>query len=290
MDEVHLRNGTTLRGRVIEESPGRFVVLETEDGRRRTLNFDTVAEIAMAKRGPVTPAPSWNERSGHRVTYELRADVAFMLSAPRKFHPSGSCATGNGTSPVSIYGQTASARMYGTGGGVGLRGGYMYLAPPDPSAHFPFWALRAGAGIDLDYLYVHVPTGMPDLTGELCVTVQKRAPYLKREHGSMLLVRVPLQMGAHVGIGSFRDAFTWRGIVVGASWSPSLTHLEPSVGPRDTSFRWFGTEVTLDFVTLHAAPSASAFPAHWRVAAQLSPPNRQGDPLLLALSLGAVWY
>lgn len=106
----------------------------------------------------------------------------------------------------------------------------------------------------------------------------------------MLLFQLPLQIGGHIGIGRFHDGTTFRGIVVGAAWAPSLTHFEPSAGPRSTDFRWLGTELTFDFVDLEARPTTTNHPAIFRISASLSPPSRKLDPLVFKLGLGAVWY
>lgn len=295
-DEVVLRDGTMIRGQVIREEPGRFVTIETADRRRRTLAWEAIHEVntapADAKEAGVANLPSlaFHQRSGHRLTYELRANLVGTLSAPREYAPSGYCATGTGIADVSIYKQRARARAHGLGVGAGARGGYMYLSPPDPSSRYPLWALRAGGGVDLNYGYIHAPTGVDDIAGELCATVQKRAPSLNVDSGSMLIVQMPLQIGAHIGIGSLRDSNTWKGILVGAAWAPTLTHIEPSVGPRGTEFRWLGTELSVDFVTLEAEPREKAHPAHFRIALFIAPPARRFEPLSLTLSFGAVWY
>lgn len=292
-DAVVLRDGTRLEGRVIEHVPGGHVVIET-GGRRRTLSWDEVREVDVAappteenddEELPPGDFTSWNR---HRLGYELRGQIVGVVSAPRRHEASGSCATGSGLVPVSIYGQSASARVLGSGVGVGVRAAYIYHETPSPSARFPVWAFRAGGGIDLDYLYVHMPTGIPDVSGELCSTVQKRTPSVTRESASMLLVQVPLQLGAQLGLGSFRSGPSWRGIVIGAAWAPSLTHLEPSAGDRSTEVRFFGTEMTADLVTLKSVPGPA--PPNWRFSLFLSPPSRRNEALILKLGVGAAWY
>lgn len=243
--------------------------------------------LATSSKAESTTPP---DKATHRLAYELRGHVVGILSAPKTYELSGTCLTGTGTAPVSIYGQKASARAYGAGVGLGLRGGYLYMPSPDPSARFPVWALRAGAGIDIDYVYAQVPLGMSEVSGELCTTVQKRSHPVNTESGSMLLLQFPLQLGGHIGIGRFHDGSTFRGIVVGAAWAPSLTHFEPPAGARSTELRWLGAEMTLDFVDLEAQAATTNRPAVFRISASLTPPSRRGEPLVFTLGLGAAWY
>lgn len=256
------------------------------------LGNDTRADETMSPESqPAVPSDmSPRERSRHRLAYELRGNVVGVLSAPKSYEASGTCATGTGTAPVAIYGQRGEARVFGSGIGLGLRGGYMYMPPSDPSARFPVWALRAGGGLDITYLYAQMPTGMDEASGELCATVQKRTPRVNTESGSMLLLQFPLQFGAHIGIGRFHDGERFRGVLVGAAFSPSLTHIEPVAGPRSTELRWFGTEVTVDFVDLEKRPEAPTHPASLRISAFLSPPSRKLEPLIVTLGVGAAWY
>lgn len=292
-DAVVLRDGTRLEGKVVEHVPGGHVVLET-GGRLRTFSWDEIREVDVAMppseegEPAAMPSEAFTSWDRHRLAYELRASLVGLVSAPRQYEASGSCATGSRLIPVSLYGQSASARVLGSGIGVGARAAYVYSGTPSPSTRFPVWALRAGGGIDLDYLYVHIPTGIPEVSGELCSTVQKRAPSVTRESGSMLLVQVPLQLGAQLGIGSFRPGPSWRGVIIGAAWAPSLTHLEPSAGERSTEVRFFGTEMTADLVTFENEPGPTR--PHWRFSLFLSPPSRRNEALILKLGVGAAWY
>lgn len=280
---------------VVASSP--VSVVHAEDIHAQSLETDAKVSALSQDSDTATsssPTPteplvaSWRQRKGHRLTYELRANVMSVVFTRQNYVAGGYCATVTGFAPVSIYGQTGSARGFGVGAGLGLHGGYAYLVPPEPGA--TFWALRAGAGIDIAYLYVDMPMGIPDVAGELCAQVQRRAPEVREESGSMLLLRAPIHLGGQLGIGSFRDgSSSWSGVLVGAAWAPSLFHLEPSVGPRDTHFQWIGAEVTVDFVTLHASLAADAYPMHLRLTAFVAPPFGD-EPFVVILSTGAAWY
>jgi hypothetical protein len=47
-DQVVLKDGTTIRGRVVKQAPGTFVMIETADGTQRTIPWDRVREVVVA--------------------------------------------------------------------------------------------------------------------------------------------------------------------------------------------------------------------------------------------------
>ncbi len=47
-DQVLLKDGTKIRGRVIKQAPGTFVMIETADGTQRTVPWDRVTEVVVA--------------------------------------------------------------------------------------------------------------------------------------------------------------------------------------------------------------------------------------------------
>lgn len=238
-----------------------------------------------------TPSSPFTELRPHHVfTYEIRAQAVATVLGLRHFEAGGTCMTGHGLAPVSIYGHNGEGHGFGAGVGLGARGGYLFLLAPKLDERSFLWGLRAGAGVDIDLLYLHSPTGIPDASGELCQRVQASKPNLREESGSLLLLQIPLQLGAHLGFGSFQDAETWSGAVVGVAFAPSLLHLEPSIGPRSTAFRWAGVEMTVDSVRLEAAPRSAGDGAHLRFALFVAPPTKRSEALLFKLSAGLVWY
>ena len=46
-DQVVLKDGTTIRGRVVKQAPGTFVMIETADGTQRTIPWDRVREVVV---------------------------------------------------------------------------------------------------------------------------------------------------------------------------------------------------------------------------------------------------
>lgn len=291
-DAVVLHDGTRLEGRVVEQVPGSHVVIDV-DGRRRTFAWNMVGEIDVAKPSEpndegTSPSATFANWNAHRLVYELRSQLVGIVSAPRRYEPRGSCATGSGLAPVDTYGKYASARVLGSGLGLGARAAYTYAARPSTEARFPVWALRAGAGLDIDFAYVHMPTGLPEVSGELCSAFQRRTLEVARESTSTLLVQVPIQLGGQIGVGGFHAGPSWEGVIIGAAWAPSLAHLEPSAGERSTELRLFGTELTVDLVSLEDQPGPPL--PRWRFFVFLSPPSRPHEALILKLGAGALWY
>lgn len=47
-DQVLLKDGTTMRGRVVKQEPGTFVTLETADGAQHTVPWERVREVVVA--------------------------------------------------------------------------------------------------------------------------------------------------------------------------------------------------------------------------------------------------
>lgn len=292
-DAVVLQDGTRLEGRIVEHVPGSHVVIDSQ-GRRHTFAWSMVGEVDVAAPSSETaeddalPSLTFANWRNHKFVYELRTHVVGIVSAPQRYEPKGRCTTGSGIASVDIYGKHANARMLGPGLGLGARAAYTYAAPPSAETRFPVWALRAGAGLDLDFAYVHMPTGIPEVAGELCSSFQRRTLQVTRESASILLAQLPIHLGGQIGFGRFRPGPSWDGVVIGAAWAPSLTHIEPSAGERRTELRLLGTELTVDLVTWKDGPGPSS--PHWRFSVYLSPPSRRNEALILKVGAGAVWY
>jgi hypothetical protein len=293
-DEVTLRDGRHLKGRIVERVPGQWIVLETEDGRRHTFAWDNVEELevapAPAGRPPSIPTmarDAWRKRSGGGVTYEVRAAVATLGTPDRNFGVNGFCSTGGGIASASIYGQTARAGGLGFGGGVGGRLGYMYRSPFDPDGASSWWGLRAGMGLDIQAFHLHAPVGIRPLTGQLCSQVAKTSHVVQYEGSPIVVVQVPLNFGGHIAFGKLDDS-RWRGLVLGAAWAPSFVHIGLLSGMASSHVNPLGLELTLDFSVLHAG--AQRPEPQIRVALSFAPQTDDSQPTSGALSLGIVWY
>jgi len=163
----------------------------------------------------------------------------------------------------------------GVGGGSGARVGLLLASMPDPERGTSTWmAFRAGAGFDVTYFALS-PPGTNDF----------------KDNATSF--GVPAHIGAQIGLGSFRGASDWRGVVLGLDWQPSYTYVsvKSSGGTSSGSgnFNYLGVDVTIDVASLAAAMDRLAAEPHFRVTLLLLPPI--GDmPLMGTLGIGAVWY
>lgn len=294
LDDITLRDGSRLRGRVIEKEPGRWIVVETEDGRYRTFAWDVVQSVDLAAgiREPWVPEPvrrAWLSRGGWDVSYEIRAELTAIVLPSKTYSLTGFCASGTGIAPASIYGQTASDRAQAVGGGLGGRASYMHILSPEPETSSSFWAIRVGSGLDFQLLHTRNPEGLRPIDGELCTQVARTSHEVEATSKPALLIQIPFNIGVHLGLGKFSDLTVWRGVVLGAAWSPSFVHLGPWSASGSSYFNPLGVELTVDFTSLHAVPESRRPESHTRVSASFAAPA--GDsPLITTIAFGVVWY
>ena len=295
-DEVKLRDGRRVRGRVVQKQPGRWVVIASEDGVRRTLAWDLVEEVAVVPAAHEANAPdavrsAWQARTGAGLIYELRVAITGIVLPTRTFGVTGDCATGSGLAPASMYGQFATDSGRAAGGGIGGRLGYMYMSHIEPEGSSAWWALRAGAGLDLQILHSQIPVGIKPVDGELCSRVARMRHEVEMKSSSLLLAHVPLTFGTQLGLGSFDEGMVWRGVVIGAAWAPSYVQMWPWVGDASSHFNPLGLELTFDLATLRAATSGKRAPeAQFRVSLFLAPSLDVTQPTIGMLGFGPAWY
>lgn len=298
-DEIVLRDGRRIHGRIVHKEPGRWVVIETEDGTHRTFSWNVVEEIALTTRADSTTSVrsvsptrnAWWSRSGGGMSYELRIEVSGVLLPSKKFGLTGNCANGTGLTSASIYGHEATDRGRAAGGGLGGRVGYMYMSHIEPAFASSWWALRVSSGLDVQVLHSRIPTGLGTIDGELCAQVAKAKYEVASMNTSLLFAHVPLHFGAHIGLGKFDDALVWRGAVFGVAWSPSFVQIWPwRGGDADHHFNALGVELTVDLATLHAASMARPLDSNFRFALSFTPSVDDSQPTVATLSLGPVWY
>jgi hypothetical protein len=227
------------------------------------------------------------DRMGN-VSYELRQQVAGVLMPVHDYGVTGLCAMGTGFAPASDFAQGGSARGWGLGVGIGGRIGYQRPVVPPRGAGPTWWGFRAGGGLDLDFLYGRVPTGIPDMSGKLCADIERQGAAVQYQGSSVLFAQMPAFFGAELGVGADADEGSWRGIVLGAAWAPALTFVQPWVTGGNFNASYLGTELTLDFVTLRRGVRRQD-PGKRFALFLLLPPQERG-PVVVTASFGAVWY
>lgn len=294
LDEITLRDGSRVRGRVVQED-ARFVKIETEGGRVRTFPWDVVSEVDRAggerTRLPELPRSAWRRRTGGGVTYEWRLELTGLALPKTTFGLTGFCATGDGVVPADVLGQTASDDVRGVGGGLGGRVGYMHLPTLDPGGRSSWWSFRFGAGLDLHVLHSRVPTGIPPANGELCSDVARARHEVASTSEALVNAHVPLNVGVLLALGSFHDPTVWRGVVLGLAWSPSFIQIGlPWTDSARGYVHYVGIEATIDFVTLQATRENRRVERQLRVALFVAPPVTDDLPAVGTLSVGPVWY
>ncbi len=174
-DVVTLKDGSQIHGTVVQQEPGKYVVIRQTDGRETTISFDDVRHVEAAAgspgAAPGASAPSrdatdgttlgqvgagvalhgettfqeaeakrqaWLHRGGSIFSFEVRGQGYFMMQRKTMLMPS-----------IAGYGGgEAKLGFYGGGGGAGGRVAWMKLSLPDPKLGSTWTALRIGAGGD----------------------------------------------------------------------------------------------------------------------------------------------
>ena len=102
----------------------------------------------------------------------------------------------------------------------------MHMIPPKRRGRVAsWWAMRIGSGIDFGYLYGHISSAGPPSSGELCRQFEIHNHGVQIATAPMAVVDVPLTLGGYLGFGGFDGGTTWRGVVLGAAWTPSFVYI-----------------------------------------------------------------
>ncbi len=248
-----------------------------------------VQENVRTLEDPKVRREAWERRGGFRPTYEARLQLVGMRLGDLSFEE---------TNPVTGQTDRGSGDALGIGGGVALRVGLFVLPLPDPttSRGEVIAAFRMGIGGDLSTVFSRRPIGF--------TYKRNSAGGAKRsedeENETLFFANVPLQVAIHFGFGRYHGNDTWRGVMLGVAYSPTLQYelnLDRAFGSdetggreNDTRFNYGGAEVTLDITTLRAHPDRADPDPAIRIAAQVLPPLEADWPLIVALGLGAAWY
>lgn len=83
-DTIVLRDGTVLRGTILESAPGRSVVVAVPGGGTRTIAWESVASTTLAGQ-PVAPAPSDSSQGGPEGPVPADMEPTPGPSRPRIF-------------------------------------------------------------------------------------------------------------------------------------------------------------------------------------------------------------
>jgi hypothetical protein len=204
----------------------------------------------------------------------------------RDFGVPGTCATGSGLAPASLYASGGSGGGQGVGIGVGGRLGY-HLTSQLAGRGATTWGLRFGGGLDLGLLYAKIATGIDDVTGKLCARVKADGTTVQYRGTAVLLAQVPLFVGPELGLGTLEQNGEWHGVVLAAAWTPAFTYLKPWIADGELRVSDLGAELALDFVT---ARQGAAKQTGNRVALFFVLPAQDRGPVLVTLSFGVLWY
>lgn len=291
-DVVTLKDGTQIRGTVLKQEPGKYVVIRQLDGREMTISFDDVrrVETAAAPAASGAGAPpdgtkvdtkggglflhgettfqdaeakrqQWLHRGGSIVSFEVRGQGYFLMKQTTQSSPLGNVDVG----------------FYGGGGGAGFRVGWMNLKLPDPKLGSTWTALRIGVGGDFQGggggVAVSIPGGGSSGQGF-----------------GMFSMNFPIYVGGQIGLGSY-DGDQWRGVALKLQYQPSYswTYISGGGGSSSGSFNFAGAEIGIDFVDKNGPLQAFAPRAHGEFFIFVLPPV--GDlPLFINIGGGAVWY
>jgi hypothetical protein len=310
-DTVYLRDGTELTGRVLREEPDRYVVIATALGQQ-TIAWQEVRRVILAGTAGAAGGPraelgagfglgmtgtleesetkrqAWKKRGGTLASYEVRANVTGIL-LPNQPVPATPyyCTTSSGY-PTTGSAGPGQGNAGGGGGGIGARTGVSVLNAPTPGKSRTFSAFRISGGVDFWSLHFAFPTGYDVQQGGTCRTGEVPMKY---DGTSMMQLNVPLNLGVHVGLGGFDSRSSWGGLVLGLAYSPSYSYSKASEATEGQgNFNWAGVELTVDITTLEALLDKQAASAHFRLAAFLLPPLKEGWPWLFTAGCGAVWY
>jgi hypothetical protein len=169
----------------------------------------------------------------------------------------------------------------GIGGGIGARLAVWYMSLPDPmTSGGMFPAVRAGLGLDSNFLYVRYPVGV-DRVG----TPQAQT---RHEARAFWLVNLPLQAGFHLGLGRFTSQSSWRGAVLGIAYSPTI-QFEIDMNQTEGEFRFnpFGVELNVDIAAIN---TAEATDTQIRFTLYGLAPKGDDLPGLITGGLGVVFY
>ena len=231
-------------------------------------------EYRQTLEGAERKRQEWIKTGGWIKTYEVKATGTFMDLGQMPVNDFKMC----GVNPVIVKG---SADAAGGGVGGGVRGGAIYLVPPNPDGYGFWYAGRVGVGLDVNVMTLKMPTGI-DVTNPCSSSTASSYIFSST---SVTQMQIPFNIGGHIGLGKIKDNGKWKGVVLGLAWAPSITYFQASGGAGQTDFNATGFEFDIDVTSMEAL----AKEAHFRLSGFVLPPVGS-LPLFVTVGVGAVWY
>jgi hypothetical protein len=177
------------------------------------------------------------------------------------------------------------AYMNGTGVSAGGRLTILSLEPPKYETRDTSWtAYKIGVGMDVGQMSVTINLPTYRVMG---------VTYGGPETASMATRNLTLTLGLMQAKGSFDSPTEWSGYAFGVEWAPSrqTTVLKDSTGHTTTTTTTNprGFAISLESGSLQSMASKMGKKARLKFSLFALPPT--GDlPLLLTMSVGAIWY
>jgi len=142
VDTVDLKDGTQVKGEVIKQEPGKFVVVKLPDGSQQVLSWDDIKRVTTAPRAqpqpgtvspppvapPVAPAPTTTtdlQKDGVKITQEsdCAAGERGVECREKRSLQAGAGGIGLGVSTQRV---TAVKEPPNSSFNFGIQGGFMY--------------------------------------------------------------------------------------------------------------------------------------------------------------------
>jgi hypothetical protein len=239
------------------------------------------ASEASAEGPRVKAQADWKERDGHMLSVEARLDLL------------GSALT-DGAAAVPSGDDVVAA---GLGVGGGLRAGYTFMSVGGKSrlGAGPWSALSVSSGLDLRRVSMAGDYELAASAGEIDPQELREDEGLSLDNLDLDLdvevfnattVRVPVALGAQVGLGRFKGINRWKGVGAGLAWAPAVELVVDGGEVVSGDLDPWCFEAQLDFARLERQSREG----HTRLAFTVQLPDEDTDATTAGLSFGRVWY
>jgi hypothetical protein len=110
-DIVVLRDGTTVYGRVLEQTPGSFVVVALPDGRKQTFGWGAIASVSIAPAAAAGPGTVPDAMTADPRNAPYGSTVDCSRSADERCRQQANGQLGQSGLSVSLQGQSVQRRL-----------------------------------------------------------------------------------------------------------------------------------------------------------------------------------